>query len=73
MRNLRSLLLLVLALLLGLAAAAYATRWIAQRGTHGLDARRDCRGRHRDGHPDRTADAHDGGLAQRLTASGHLQ
>lgn len=32
MRNLRAVLLLVLALLLGLAAAAYATRWIAQRG-----------------------------------------
>lgn len=32
MRNLRAVLLLALALLLGLAAAAYATRWIAQRG-----------------------------------------
>lgn len=32
MRNLRAVTLLALALLLGLAAAAYATRWIAQRG-----------------------------------------
>ncbi|MGZ5181066.1 MAG: Flp pilus assembly protein CpaB [Ramlibacter sp.] len=32
MRNLKAILLLALALLLGLAAAAYATRWISQRG-----------------------------------------
>ncbi|MEJ7929740.1 Flp pilus assembly protein CpaB [Ramlibacter sp. AN1015] len=33
MRNLKALFLLLLAVLLGLAAAFYATRWVAQRGT----------------------------------------